>query len=110
MTKIAKLLTVALIVLGATSCTARSQAEDNSVYSRAACVHFRNVAGDYSAGILTMGELRTKLAQVRDKTDIATPRIQAASTAMLAAITANDVDSLVAAVTAMGSACTATGN
>lgn len=99
---------VALVVTVA-SCSP-SQSASDSAGSRQACSHFRNVAGDYTAGVLTLTELRDKLIEVRQRADIATPRVQAAATAVLAAITSGDLDALRSAVIEMTAACVATGN
>lgn len=80
--------------------------EDSSL----ACDHFHNVAADYADGILTPTELRTKLREINDNASIATPRIQAAATAMLREVTSGTDDSLADAVREMGAACAAVGN
>lgn len=101
---------VLVVLLGVAACTPASKADDETTYASLACRHFRNVVGDQAAGLLTVDELRTKLAEVRSDTNIATPQIQAASTAMLAAVTAGDSDALTIAVVAMDEGCRATSN
>lgn len=88
----------------------KSESEKQEDSSSLACGHFRDVARDYSQGVLTLDELRDKLGEVRDDSVIATPRVQAAATAMMARITAGDLDGLSPAVEEMGAACAATGN
>lgn len=102
-------LAVLTIVVAVTACSP-SKTELDTAGSQQACSHFRNVAGDYTAGVLTLVELRDKLVEVRSRADSATPRVQAAATAMVAAITSGSVDTLGSAVTEMGNACAATGN
>lgn len=75
-----------------------------------ACDHFRNIAGDVSAGTLTAGELRGKLKEVSSNAIIAPADVQEAATAMLRAATQGDDADLGAAVTDMDSACKAAGH
>ena len=74
------------------------------------CGHFRNIMGDVSAGILTDAELRTKIKEVYDTAYVSeNAGIPDAARAMLAAITADDSNAFVAAVTAFDGACRAVG-
>lgn len=101
-----------VVIAAALVCAACSPSakELDTSGSREACSHFRNVAADYSAGVLTLGELRDKLIEVRDRSDSAAANVRNASTVMLAAITSGDVEGLAAAVKQMTVACQATGN
>jgi hypothetical protein len=100
---------VAAAVLACAACSSSAKELDTSG-SREACSHFRNVAADYSAGVLTLSELRDKLIEVRDRSAAASTNVRNASTVMLAAITSGDVEGLTAAVKQMTVACQATGN
>lgn len=102
-------LFVAAIIYGAVSGGSDSQTTASND-SSLACDHFRNVAGDVSAGILTDAELRSKLQEVNSNAAIATPAVQAAATKMLRAATTGTIGELADAVEQMGSACRATGN
>ena len=77
----------------------------------AACSHFRNIMGDVSDGILTPVELRTKLQEVNDtaRRTNAPDDIQTEATAMVAAATADNGNSLTASIGRMDTACTAAG-
>ena len=88
---------------------AQATRESQEQSSRLACTHMRNVARDYSSGLLTWLELRDKLKEVYDDAIIATPEVYVASRDMLAAATAIDLDELASAVEAMNEACTAAG-
>lgn len=104
-----RLAAVALLIFIGAACSP-SDTELNTAGSQEACSHFRNVAADYSAGVLTLNELRDKLVEVRDRSDSAAAGVRSASTSMLAAITSGDVDALSTAVKQMTVACQATGN
>lgn len=75
-----------------------------------ACTHFRNVAADYSEGLLTVPELRTKLQEVHSDASVSTnPGIAEGARDMLAAITRQDLDAFNPAVRRFGDACRAVG-
>lgn len=74
------------------------------------CEHFRNVAGDVNAGILTDVELREKLKEVRERAVLGTPEVQEAATALLAAATSGVVADVRAGFARMDAACAATGH
>jgi len=74
-----------------------------------ACSHFRNIASDYSAGLLTESELRTKLQEVYENSVIAGSAVRSAAKDMLAGSTAGDDTALADAVDRMGEACVAAG-
>jgi hypothetical protein len=74
--------------------------------AKLACTHFRNVAGDVSAGILTLPEVRDKLREVYDTARVSSaPGIATGAQEMLAAITAGDLDDLARDVRAFAGAC-----
>jgi hypothetical protein len=105
MKMIAAFLT-ALALMSACSTSGPSPAEGSSL----ACDHFRNVMGDVSKGVLSDTELRTKLKQVYDDSDIATPAVQSAAQAMLSADTSGDQQGLLSAAGEMDKACSAAGH
>lgn len=71
-----------------------------------ACTHFRNVADDAAAGILTTSELRGKLQEVYEDASVSEETgIAAQAQRMLAAITEGDMDRFDSAVTAFSNAC-----
>lgn len=75
-----------------------------------ACSHFRNVATDYNAGVLTASELRDKLKQVDDDAQISgEPGVATAARQLLAASTAGNENEMARQVTALNAACTAAG-
>lgn len=104
--KLIAIAATALIALGACSSSGPSPSEGSSL----ACDHFRNVMGDVSKGLLSDEELRTKLKQVYDDSDIATPGVQSAAQAMLSADTNGDQQGVLAAAGDMDKACTAAGH
>lgn len=74
------------------------------VLTEASCRHFRNVIGDID--VLTTVELREKLKEVDDKARYSEdPGIPEGSRAMLAAVTADDGEALLAAVGEFSGAC-----
>lgn len=101
-----KLVAVAFVLLAACSTSESDPADDSSL----ACDHFRNIAADVSAGVLTDAELRDKLKEVYDNASIATPEVREAAREMLAALTAGDVDAFSVAISDMDAACTAAGS
>lgn len=101
--------TVCNQMLSGSSSTSSGGGADTS--SDLACDHFRNIAADMSAGIMTVDEFREKLKEVEGNASIATPRIQEAATELLAAVTAGDSgDRFSAAVSEMGAACSEAGH
>jgi hypothetical protein len=82
----------------------RTKTTPDSDDAELACEHFRNIAGDFSAGLLTDSELREKLKEVYDNSIIAGSRIRRAAQDMLAASTAGDDGALADAVTRMAEA------
>lgn len=71
-----------------------------------ACMHFRNVAGDASSGLLTDAEVRSKLQEVHDDARLAdTPEIRRKSEEMLAAFTQGSEGQAAEAVREFGEAC-----
>ena len=80
--------------------------EDRDSSAFLACRHFRNVAADASAGILTDAELRTKLQEVYDDARLSEDRaIVEWGERMLAAVTRGDMDAFSTSVSAFGEAC-----
>lgn len=114
-----KLIVVLCAVGTLMSCEADSTAKSGSSTKSAgssksadasaelACTHFRNSASDYSAGILTWSEMRTKLQQVNHDaqySDVAPVRIAAKQ--LLAAWTQGASDTVLSGdVIALGDAC-----
>ncbi len=87
-----------------------SSGRDGDASSRLACSHFRNVAGDASAGILTDSELRQKLKEVNDTAKVSdVSSVRRAAQSMLSASTSGSLDSLSSAVSSMDSACKSVG-
>lgn len=80
------------------------------VRSLPACEHFGNVAQDVREGVLTAPELREKLKQIDNDARAAPDDVQAAATAMLAAITQGNATALAAAGAQMDAACKAHGH
>jgi len=73
-----------------------------------ACGHFVNVMGDFSKGILTTAEMRTKIQEVYSNASISTNKgIPDGATAMLAAVTADDGTAFLTAAGAFMTACNA---
>ncbi len=98
---------VVIVVLVAMAQTDEEETGDQ--HSRLACSHFRNVAGDVARGVLTDAELRGKLKQVDANASIATPQVQRAASAMLAAMTTGTSTELVSSFREMDTACEAAG-
>lgn len=78
--------------------------------SRLACDHFRNIAADVNAGVLTESELREKLKEVESDSLIATPAVRSASIRMLSTITQGETDAFGQAVRDMDAACESAGH
>jgi hypothetical protein len=75
-----------------------------------ACTHFRDVARDYSAGVLTLSEFRTKVQEVwKDAQYSDTPGIAGGARGLLADLTAGHYDHAAKMVTRLARACTAAG-
>ena len=73
-----------------------------------ACGHFVNVMGDFSKGILTTVEMRTKIQEVYDNASVSANKgIPDGATAMLAAVTADDGAAFLTASNAFMAACNA---
>lgn len=89
----------------------QSSSGEGDASSRLACSHFRNVADDFSAGLLTIGELREKLKEVNGNAQVSEALgVRNSARAMLAAVTIDDGDAFLAAMNAMYKACTAAGS
>lgn len=78
--------------------------------SSLACDHFRNIMRDFGDGIMTTAELRTKIREVEGNANIATVEVQTSSRRALAAVTQDNADAFVAAVTELHQACLAAGH
>jgi hypothetical protein len=100
---------MAVLVLVA-ACGSDSQADKDKAHARDACVHFRNIAGDYSSGVILRSELRGKLIEVRSKSEISTAEVYDAATKMVAAATSGDDLLLSETIKVMDTACRGTGN
>lgn len=75
-----------------------------------ACTHFRNVAGDAAAGILSFEELRGKLQEVYGSAKYSdTPGIADGAQRLLADVTAPDAVAFKSDLTAFTQACTDAG-
>jgi len=99
-----KRLGVIGVLLLVASCGGNEDEPDGG--ARLACMHFRNVAADYSDGVLTIDELRDKLAEVEDDASVSEePGIASAARAMLAAITQGDMDGLAEQIPQFDAAC-----
>lgn len=86
-----------------TSGSAPAPAVDPNASTSNACRHWHNIMGDVNAGILTDGELRTKVSEVRDSAS-STP-VRAAATKLLAGVTSKSKDQIVAGYAALQGAC-----
>lgn len=98
-------LALALAIYGAV----RGGSDDEpDAGAKLACRHFRNVARDFSDGVLTVPEFRDKLKEVDDDASVSEePGIASGARRMLAAVTAMDDAELADAVTDFGDACAA---
>ena len=108
----AVIVLVALIVVGAIVVGVISGGDDDEPDGGAqlACRHFRNVANDYSDGVLTLGELREKLKEVEDDARVSEePGVASAARELLAAATALDAAAMVPAIERLDQACTQAG-
>lgn len=100
-------LLVALVGCGGSDSDAN---ESSDAPAEMACMHFRNVAGDASSGLLTDDELRSKLQEVHDDARLAdSPEIRQQSEAMLAAVTQGDSQTASEAVQGFSAACSELG-
>ena len=73
-----------------------------------ACGHFVNVMGDFSKGILSTAEMRTKIKEVYDNASVSLNKgIPDGATSMLAAVTADDGTAFLTASNAFMAACNA---
>lgn len=72
-----------------------------------ACLHFRNIAGDISKGLLTDAEMRSKFKEVNDNAIIGTKAVQKAAQSMLSAATIGDASDVLSAMGDMDKACKA---
>lgn len=79
--------------------------------TRLACDHFRNASVEFSDGVLTNSEMRSKLQEVdRNARASHSPRVQNASRDLLRAFTQNDNTAVTVAVVEMQDACIAAGH
>lgn len=75
-----------------------------------ACGHFRNVANDAGAGILSDTEFRDKIKEVHETASVSDdPDIRLYSQELLAAVTQQDIDRFTTAATGFASACSRLG-
>ncbi|MEX0755000.1 MAG: hypothetical protein WD556_07775 [Actinomycetota bacterium] len=85
-------------------------AEEGDAGANLACTHFRNVSSDYSAGILTLRELREKLIEVYDDAKLSSePGIASSGRKMLADLTHGDLDAFARSIGSFDRACLAAG-
>lgn len=100
---------IVAVVLSALGVTGDSGSDDEmggDASARQACVHFRNVAADYTDDQLTYSELRDKLKEVEAKASVSdTAGVSSAARDMVAAVTNTDEAALTDAVHRMGDAC-----
>lgn len=100
-----------LAVTLATACTSSSSSPSPSSYDASAdlaCTHFQNIVSDYTDGILTRDELRTKMVEVEsDARNSDTPGVALAAKEVLAGLTARDYDRAAEGVTRLTRACLA---
>lgn len=108
MTRLAALTLITAAAIGLTACSAADSAGVSE--AALACDHFRNIAGDASAGILTDSELREKLQEVYEGSVIAPDDVRSAARELLAALTTGTSDEFATAVTEMGAACERAGH
>lgn len=104
------LLVIGLLVLS--GCGSSSENGNGDASADLACTHFRNVARDYSDGLLTEDELRGKLQEVWNDARVSEhAAIVENSRRMLADITQGGIDhpDLPDAIDAFGSACSSLG-
>lgn len=100
------LVVAALLIIGALSDAGTDAGPSTSqVEATAACQHFRNVAGDAAAGVLTDAELREKFKQIESSALGSSVHDEARG--LLAAATSGTLDA--SDVRAMGHACEAVG-
>jgi hypothetical protein len=77
------------------ACGGEPAQEHPDVGARAACEHFRNVAGDMGAGILTPDEMRAKVKEVYESASVSKePGMAEAGQHLLSAATEGDPDRL----------------
>lgn len=78
--------------------------------ARAACRHFRNVAGDIQRGLLTEDEAREKLREVHSTALISEePGVAEHAEGLFAAVTQRDAEALTMHADGLSEACTAAG-
>jgi hypothetical protein len=106
--------TAVVLTLALTGCasTSDSAATKGDALARAACTHWRNIADDVQAGVLTDAELREKLKEVRDSAQYSEYKpVRKAATELLASITGDVKRKEVGkAVAAMIEACAPVGD
>jgi hypothetical protein len=78
--------------------------------AKSACAHFRDVMADVRDGLLTNGELRSKVQEVYGQARAShTTGIASDANALLAAATAGGSSGIASAATAFGGTCAAAG-
>jgi hypothetical protein len=92
----ARLVAALLFSLLAAGCGGSESAQSGpDASARVACEHFRNVAGDVAAGILTDEELRAKVKEVYSAASVTKePGMADAARQLLSAATEGDPDRL----------------
>lgn len=90
--------------------TACETGDDRDGAAELACRHFRNIAADASAGLMTDSEIREKFQQVQSNSDYAeVPGMRAAGRALVAAWTSGTVQTKTDAVNAFDASCKSAG-
>lgn len=99
-----------LIVVLAAACGSNGSGSEGDASAELACTHFRNVAADAGAGILTGSELRTKLQEVYNDAQVSLePGVADGAREMLAAVTEGDTQRFETAATDFSSSCSSAG-
>ena len=100
------LVLAAIVVVGISVANSNDDEGDPDASAELACGHFRNVAGDIAAGVLTDAEVREKLQEVDRSASVSEEAgIASGARAMLAAVTRGDLAALTEAVGDFGDAC-----
>lgn len=93
---------IGMFMLAMSANTPEAQQSSSALFG---CRNLREVANDYSAGVLTRPELRSRMLSVRKDSEFAPPLVKSAADDAARAATAGDDAALAAAITSMNAAC-----
>lgn len=97
---------IAVLAALGMSLVACGESDEGDASANLACRHFRNIAADVRDNQLTDAELREKLQEVEEDARVSEePGIPQAGRNLVAAITTNDPEALLEAVSDMDAAC-----